>query len=270
MTTTPVLWGVLNVTPDSFSDGGLFLAPEEAVAHARELLAGGASVIDVGGESTRPGAPRVPVDEEQSRVVPVIGALVSEGITVSIDTMNAATAAAAIEAGVRYVNDVSGGLADPDMLDVIAQSSVDYVLMHWRGHSDQMDSLATYEDVVTEVCQELQERLEAAQEAGISADRIILDPGLGFAKTPQHNWALVAGLEELGALGQRVLVGASRKRFLGDIVGGEHAPSDRDGVSAVVSVLLAERGVWGLRVHNPLVHRQALDVWHSVSKEGKS
>lgn len=270
MIATPVLWGILNVTPDSFSDGGLFLSPESAVSHARRLLAEGASVIDVGGESTRPGASRVPVEEEQSRVMPVIRALVAEGITVSIDTMNASTAAAAIKAGVGYVNDVSGGLADPDMMNVVAQSPVDYVLMHWRGHSDQMDTLASYQDVLREVMEELRSRLDAAEEAGISADRVVIDPGLGFAKTPQHNWAVIAGMNELVALGHRVLVGASRKRFLGEIVGGDHAPADRDGVSAVLGALLAEKGVWGLRVHDPLVHRQALDVWHAVSRGGQS
>ena len=270
MITTPELWGIVNVTPDSFSDGGLFVAPEVAVAHARELLADGASVIDVGGESTRPGAPRVSVEEEQARVLPVISALVAEGITVSIDTMNASTAVAAIDAGVRYVNDVSGGLADPDMVGVIAHSSVDYVVMHWRGHSEHMDALATYDDVVLEVSRELQERLETLQQAGVTAKRIVIDPGLGFAKTPQHNWAVVAGMETLVALGHRVLVGASRKRFLGEIVEGEHSPTERDGVSAVVGVFLAERGVWGLRVHNPKVHRQALDVWHAVSRGGQS
>jgi dihydropteroate synthase len=264
----PVLWGVLNVTPDSFSDGGVFLEQQAAVTHARALVDAGADVIDIGGESTRPGAPRVAPAIEQERVLPVIHALKDEGFTLSIDTMNSSTAAAAIAEGVAYVNDVSGGLADPEMLSVVAASSVDYVMMHWRGHSDQMDSLATYQDVGREVAVELQERLENAQAAGIAPQRIILDPGVGFAKTPHHNWQLLSDLGQIVRLGHRVLVGASRKRFLGELLPAGHQPADRDGVSATLGALLAEQGVWGLRVHNPLVHREALDVWQSLSQGG--
>ena len=264
----PVLWGVLNVTPDSFSDGGAFLETQAALEHARAMAQEGAVVIDIGGESTRPGAPRITPALEQERVLPVIQALKAEGFTLSIDTMNASTAAGAIAGGVSYVNDVSGGLADPDMFSVVAGAPVDYVMMHWRGHSDQMDSLANYGDVVKEVCDELRGRLESARAAGIDPERVILDPGLGFAKTPQHNWELLAGLEKILGLGHRVLVGASRKRFLGELLPTVHQAPERDGVSATLGALLAQRGVWGLRVHNPLVHREALDVWQSLSQGG--
>jgi dihydropteroate synthase len=264
----PVLWGVLNVTPDSFSDGGDYLETEVALAHAREMVKAGATVVDVGGESTRPGAPRVEPRLEQQRVLPILQALKSEGFTLSIDTMNASTASAAIAAGVSYVNDVSGGLADPDMFSVVAGSSVEYVLMHWRGHSDQMDSLANYQDVAREVSEELRERVESAEACGIVSQRIILDPGLGFAKTPQQNWELLAGFRHYAQLGHRVLVGASRKRFLGELLTPGHQPAERDAVSATLGVLLAHKGVWGLRVHNPRAHSEALDVWQSLSQGG--
>ncbi len=264
----PVLWGVLNVTPDSFSDGGEFLSQDLAVAHAASLVEQGAAVIDVGGESTRPGAQRVAPEVEAERVIPVIEALTKRGILASIDTMNASTASAAIRAGATIVNDVSGGLADPDMFSVVAKAGVDYVIMHWRGHSDVMDDLARYEDVASEVRSELQERVALAMEAGIGADRIILDPGVGFAKTPAHNWALLAGIDEVTSLGHRVLVGASRKRFLGELLPRGHAMPERDEPSAVLGALLAERGIWGLRVHNPLIHTRAFDVWQALSEGG--
>jgi dihydropteroate synthase len=263
--TRPVLWGVLNVTPDSFSDGGLFVQHETALAHARELTQHGALIIDVGGESTRPGATRVDPDEEMERVIPVITGLSSSGITVSVDTMNASTAQAALDAGARYVNDVSGGLADPRMLSVVAASTADYVITHWRGHSTHMDALAHYDDVVADVCAELGSRIDAATKAGIAPERIIIDPGLGFAKNPEHNWALIHRIDALQELGARALVGASRKRFLGELLEPGHDVSTRDGVSAVLGVLLAQRGVWGLRVHNPGIHTQALDVWQAVN-----
>lgn len=264
----PVLWGVLNVTPDSFSDGGEFLAQELALAQAASLVEQGAAVVDVGGESTRPGAKRVAPEVEQERVIPVIQALTKRGVVASIDTMNASTASAAIGAGATIVNDVSGGLADPDMFSVVAKAGVDYVIMHWRGHSDLMEDLARYQDVASEVRTELQERIAVAMEAGINANRIILDPGVGFAKTPAHNWALLSGIDEVTSLGHRVLVGASRKRFLGELLPEGHAMTERDQPSAVLGALLAERGVWGLRVHNPLVHTRALDVWQALSEGG--
>lgn len=264
----PILWGVLNVTPDSFSDGGRFTVLETALAHAAEMVAAGAGVIDVGGESTRPGATRVDSSEEMSRVIPVIRELAVRGYTLSVDTMNADTAESALAAGAQIVNDVSGGQADPRMLSVVADSSADYVIMHWRGHSEQMDALATYADVLSEVREELSERVGAARLAGIAPERIILDPGLGFAKNSDHNWAVLAGLHELDTLGCRLLVGASRKRFLGEILPPGHDIVDRDGPSAALAVVMAEHGVWALRVHNPRVHTEALDVWQAV-REGR-
>ena len=266
--TRPVLWGVLNVTPDSFSDGGDFFSPDLAIARAALLVEHGAGVVDVGGESTRPGAQRVAPEVEQERVIPVVEALTQRGYVTSIDTMNASTARAAIEAGATIVNDVSGGLADPEMFSLVAQSGVDYVIMHWRGHSDVMDELARYDNVATEVRSELQERVALAMEAGITAERIILDPGVGFAKTPAHNWALLSGIDEVTSLGHRVLVGASRKRFLGELLAEGHEMTQRDEPSAVLGALLAEQGVWGLRVHDPLIHTRALDVWQALAKGG--
>ena len=265
----PVLWGVLNVTPDSFSDGGQFLSLDLALAQATMLTKHGADLIDVGGESTRPGAQRVAPDVEQERVIPVIEALTERGYVVSIDTMNASTARAAIEAGATIVNDVSGGLADPDMFSVVAEAEVDYVIMHWRGHSNVMNDLAHYDNVARDVRNELHERASMAIEAGIRPERIILDPGVGFAKTPAHNWQLLAGLDEVVALGFRVLVGASRKRFLGELLPEGHEIAQRDESSAVVGALLAERGVWGLRVHDPLIHTRALDVWQALAQGGQ-
>lgn len=264
----PVLWGILNVTPDSFSDGGRFDTLDSALAQADNLLASGAQIIDVGGESTRPGATRVDPTEEIRRVIPVIHALVAAGHTVSVDTMNAGTAREAIGVGVHIVNDVSGGLADPRMLSVVAESDAQYVIMHWRGHSVDMDERATYTDVVTEVTGELAIRLDAACAAGIALENIILDPGIGFAKNSDQNWALLSGVSAIGELGCRVLVGASRKRFLGELLPAGHEMTERDRPSAVVSVMAAECGVWGLRVHEPRVHTEALDVWQAV-REGR-
>lgn len=262
----PVLWGVLNVTPDSFSDGGRWVELDLALSHAHDMLEQGASVIDVGGESTRPGAHRITPEEEQRRIVPVISALAAAGVRVSADTMNASTALAALAAGAEIINDVSGGLGDPDMFAAVASSGADYVLMHWRAHSDVMDDHARYNDVVREVVGELRVRLEAAIAAGIDPARVIIDPGLGFAKTAEHNWAVLSHIDQVIALGHRVLVGASRKRFLGELIGNGHEPAERDGVSAALGVVLAGRGVWGLRVHNPLPHAQALDVWQAVER----
>ncbi|MGH3487704.1 MAG: dihydropteroate synthase, partial [Actinopolymorphaceae bacterium] len=222
--------GVLNVTPDSFSDGGRWLEPDRAIAHGHELLTEGADVVDVGGESTRPGAPRPPVEEELRRVLPVVRALASDGALVSIDTMRAGVARAAVEAGAVVVNDVSGGLADPAMLPYVATSGASYICMHWRGHSDQMQARATYGDVVADVVAELRGRRDEALAAGIPAERIAIDPGIGYAKTADHNWAVLAALDEVVRLGHPVLVGGSRKRFLGallaDPVTGEPRPED--------------------------------------------
>ncbi|GHH49963.1 dihydropteroate synthase [Lentzea cavernae] len=241
--------GVLNVTPDSFSDGGRYIDRRDAVAHGVELFKRGADVIDVGGESTRPGAERVEAAEEIARIAPVIRALVDEGVPVSVDTMWAAVASAALEAGASIVNDVSGGLADPEMASVVAAAGVPYVLMHWRGHSTEMDALATYDDVVTDVRSELLERVEAALAAGVAESSIVLDPGLGFAKLGDHNWELLQRLDELVELGFPVLVGASRKRFLGTLLGGR-PPGGREDATAAVSALAAFNGAWGVRVHD--------------------
>ncbi|WP_040766527.1 dihydropteroate synthase [Tsukamurella sp. 1534] len=250
--------GVVNVTANSFSDGGRYLDTGAAVAKARELVADGAAIIDVGGESTRPGAHRVPADVERDRVVPVIAALAADGIAVSVDTMRASVAEAALEAGVAIVNDVSGGRADPGMARVVAASDVPWILMHWRPSpgAPGADTWAAihhgvtdYDDVVTEVRDELLHQADAAIAAGIAPDRIVLDPGLGFAKDADHNWALLHGLDTLQDTGFRVLVGASRKRFLGELLGGR-PPAGREVATAAVSALSAQAGVWGVRVHD--------------------
>ncbi|MGW6936625.1 dihydropteroate synthase [Lentzea sp. NPDC054927] len=241
--------GVLNVTPDSFSDGGRYLDRQDAVAHGVEMHRRGADLIDVGGESTRPGAERVDPAEEIARIVPVIRELVAAGVPVSVDTMRATVASAALEAGASIVNDVSGGLADPGMAAVVAAAGVPYVLMHWRGHSTEMDSLAQYDDVVSDVRSELLERVETAMAAGVAESSIVLDPGLGFAKLGDHNWELLQRLDELVELGFPVLVGASRKRFLGTLLG-NRPPDGREDATAAVSALAAFNGAWGVRVHD--------------------
>ncbi|WP_092529709.1 dihydropteroate synthase [Amycolatopsis arida] len=245
--------GVLNVTPDSFSDGGRYLHLDDALAHAHEMWRRGADIIDVGGESTRPGAARVEADTEIARVLPVVRALAADGLLLSVDTTRAAVAAAALEAGARVINDVSGGLADPDMARVAADSGQPWILMHWRGHSKDMNALASYADVVAEVRAELSARVEAALTAGVANDAIVLDPGLGFAKHAEHDWTLLHSLESLLALGFPVLVGASRKRFLGrllaDPAGEPRPPAGREDATAAVSALAAANGAWGVRVH---------------------
>lgn len=248
-----LVMGVVNVTPDSFSDGGQWFEPDRAVAHGLELLAQGADLLDVGGESTRPGAARVPEDEELRRVLPVVRALVAQGAVVSVDTTRPAVARAAVEAGAAIVNDVSGGLADAGMCRMIAETGVVYVAMHWRGHADVMDALAVYDDVVTDVRDELARRLDALVAVGVRLEQVVLDPGLGFAKPGQDNWPLLAHLDVLAALGRPVLVGASRKRFLGHLLAGPDgvpvAPQDRDRATAAVTALAAAAGAWCVRVH---------------------
>ncbi|MDO8121705.1 dihydropteroate synthase [Isoptericola sp. b490] len=247
-----LVMGVVNVTPDSFSDGGRWFEPDAAVAHGLELLAQGADLVDVGGESTRPGAARVDPATERARVLPVVSALAKAGALVSVDTTRAAVAADAIEAGAALVNDVSGGLADSGMLPLVADAGVVYVAMHWRGHSDVMDGLAQYDDVVADVCDELSARLDAAVAAGVDPGQVVLDPGLGFAKTGSDNWPLLARLDRLTALGRPVLVGASRKRFLGHLLAGPDGPAPpeaRDRATAAVSALAAAAGAWCVRVH---------------------
>nr|BFE63726.1 dihydropteroate synthase [Dactylosporangium thailandense] len=260
--------GVLNVTPDSFSDGGRYADLEAAVAHARQMTAEGADIVDVGGESTRPGAGRVDAATESARVLPVIRALRAEGIAMSIDTTRAAVAAAALEAGVELVNDVSGGLADPDMGRVVAAAGCPWVLMHWRGHSRRMAELAVYGDVVKEVAAELLERVDAAVAAGVDPERIILDPGLGFAKRPEHTWRLAAHLPDLIALDHPVLVGSSRKshlgRLLADAEGHDRPAEDREAATVATTVLSVAAGAWGVRVHDVRGNVDAIKVWQAM------
>jgi dihydropteroate synthase len=259
-----LVMGVLNVTPDSFSDGGRWFDLDAAVAHGLALAAEGADVVDVGGESTRPGAARPGVAEELRRVLPVVQALVADGVVVSIDTMQAEVAAAAVQAGARLVNDVSGGLADPAMLGTVAGLDVPYVAMHWRGHSTVMQDRTRYDDVVTDVRRELADRLERARAAGIAPDRLVLDAGFGFAKTGEHNWELLRRLEELDALGVPQLVGVSRKAFLGALLADDdetpRPASERDDATTALTTLLAVRGVWGVRVHAVRASRDAIAV----------
>jgi dihydropteroate synthase len=249
----PVVMGVVNVTPDSFSDGGRYTTTDQAVAHAMSLRDEGADVLDIGGESTRPGATRPLVAEELGRVVPVIRALAGEGVPVSVDTMRSEVAEAALDAGAVMVNDVSGGLADPRVLDVVAERGAAFVAMHWRGHSEVMQQHASYADVVGEVCDELRRRLDSALDAGVGAERVVVDPGLGFAKTAAHNWELLARLPELSALGVPVLVGSSRKSFLGTLLatpdGSARPVWDREDAGVALTTIAAIQRVWGVRVH---------------------
>jgi dihydropteroate synthase len=256
--------GVVNVTPDSFSDGGALPNAEAAVAHGLALAAAGADLLDVGGESTRPGAERVDDDEELRRVLPVVAGLADAGLRVSIDTMRASTADQALACGAVMVNDVSGGLADPGMVGLVADREVPYVVMHWRGFSRDMQERAVYDDVVSDVVRELGERLTAVTAGGVDAQRIVLDPGLGFAKTPEHSWALLRALDRLASLGRPVLVGASRKGFLGALLAGrdgEPRPVDRrDAATTAVTALAATAGAWGVRVHDVAAAADAVRV----------
>jgi dihydropteroate synthase len=259
-----LVMGVLNVTPDSFSDGGRWFDLDAAVSHGLALAAEGADIVDVGGESTRPGAARPGAAEELRRVLPVVQALVGAGVVVSIDTMQAEVAAATVAAGARVVNDVSGGLADPDMLTTVAGLDVAYVAMHWRGHSTVMQDRTHYADVVTDVRDELRDRRDRARAAGIAPDRLVLDAGFGFAKTGDHNWELLRRLEELDTLGVPQLVGVSRKAFLGALLAdddGHPRPApERDDATTALTTLLALRGVWGVRVHAVRASRDAIAV----------
>lgn len=248
-----LVMGVVNVTPDSFSDGGHWFERDEAIAHGLRLVAEGADLVDVGGESTRPGAARVDQEEELRRVLPVISALAAAGVVVSVDTMRAEVADAALGAGAALVNDVSGGLADPLMAPLVARARVPYIAMHWRGYSDVMEQRTHYDDVVRDVAAELGARLQALVDAGLDPRQVLLDPGLGFAKRAGHNWELLAHLDRLAALGRPVVVGASRKRFLGSLLAGPDgepaAIRDRDDATAATSALAATSGAWCVRVH---------------------
>ncbi|EPH41074.1 putative Dihydropteroate synthase 1 [Streptomyces aurantiacus JA 4570] len=261
--------GVVNVTPDSFSDGGRWFDTTAAVKHGIDLVAQGADLVDVGGESTRPGAPRVDEEEELRRVVPVVRGLAAEGVTVSVDTMRARVAQQALAAGAVLVNDVSGGLADPGMVPAVAAAQAPFVVMHWRGFLTDIHVRPSYEDVVSEVVDELHARVEAAIAGGIAPERIVVDPGLGFSKDAEHDLALLARLDRILALGRPVLVAASRKRFLGRVLAGpEGAPPparERDAATAAVSALAAHQGAWAVRVHEVRATADAVRVAQAVT-----
>lgn len=265
-----LVMGVLNVTPDSFSDGGLFLDADRAVAHGLALVEDGADLVDVGGESTRPGARRIDPEVELARIVPVVTGLVAGGAAVSIDTMRAEVAQVAVGLGACIVNDVSGGLADPGMHAAVAALGVPYVAMHWRGFGDRMDQLAVYADVVEDVRTELSARVADATAAGLDPRALVLDPGLGFAKDADHNWALLNHLDRLAELGHPLLVGASRKRFLGTLLadpsGEPRALPDRDRATDAVSALAALAGAWCVRVHDVRGSRDAVEVARAWSR----
>ena len=245
--------GILNATPDSFADGGEHFTYPDAVDHGLKLIAEGADLIDVGGESTRPGAERVSAAEEERRVVNVISKLADAGKPISIDTMRASTARAAVIAGASIINDVSGGLADPQMLQTAARLQLPYIAMHWRGASKDMNSKAIYGDVVNDVLAELNERIEAALDAGIAKDKLIIDPGIGFAKDAEHNWAIIDSIDRFVDLGYPVLVGASRKRFLGG-----DSPDEREAATIQLTKRLGTTGVWAVRVHSVKPHKEVL------------
>jgi len=258
--------GILNVTPDSFADGGRYPTTDLALKRAEEMMSEGVEIIDVGGESTKPGADRITQAEEVARVIPVINELAKKDTPISIDTTRASVAEQAIKLGVSYVNDVSGGLADPEMYKLIAKHpKVQYIIMHWRAHSKTMQDHAIYKDVVKEVKEELEARIEDAIKAGVNPDQIIIDPGLGFAKLPEHNWELLRNIDRIALLGYPILIGASRKRFLGELTGSSN-PDDREAASIAVTAMVAKQGVWGVRTHSVKPHRDAIATVNSFAK----
>lgn len=270
-----LVMGVVNVTPDSFSDGGLWFDRDAAIKHGRDLLAEGADIIDVGGESTRPGAQRVSQQEELRRVIPVITALATEGALVSVDTMRVEVAEAALAAGARIVNDVSGGLADPAMPRLVARARVPYVVMHWRGHSHDMQTRAVYADVIGEVCDELRQRMDTVVAEGIDPELIVIDPGIGFAKSAEHNWVLLAHLDRIRTLGRPVLLATSRKTFLGKLLAapdGTPRPSpERGDATVATTALVAAQGAWCVRVHEVRPNVDAVRVvaaWQAAQSSG--
>ena len=255
--------GILNVTPDSFADGGRHFSIDDALKRAEEMIRGGVDIIDIGGESTKPGSDRISEAEEEARVMAVITALAKKEIPLSIDTTRATIADKAIKGGATYVNDVSGGLADPGMYALIAKNpKIQYIIMHWRSHSKTMQGHAIYEDVVKEVREELEERINSALDAGVSTEQIIIDPGIGFSKSAEHNWELLKNIDRFALLGYPVLVGASRKRFLGE----ERDPADREAASIALTGLLAKQGIWGVRTHSVKPHRDAIAIVESLRK----
>lgn len=258
--------GILNVTPDSFADGGRHFTIEDALNRADQMIVEGVDIIDVGGESTKPGADRVTEKEEEARVIPVISELVKREKPISIDTTRAVIAEKAIKLGVSYVNDVSGGLADPAMYSLIAKNpQVQYIIMHWRAHSKTMQEHATYKDVVKEVKEELEERINSAIEAGVEPEQIIIDPGIGFSKLGEHNWELLRNIDRLALLGYPILIGASRKRFLGELVGAT-SPDDREAASIAITAMVAKQNVWGVRTHSVKPHRDAIATVNAFAK----
>ena len=261
-----VVMGILNITPDSFADGGKYLSKDDAVSGGRRLVAEGADIIDVGGESTRPGAERVSETEELKRVIPVIKELVKDGAVVSVDTMRAEVAKEAIAVGATYINDVSGGLADEKMAEVIASNpKVQYIVMHWRGHSKNMQEQVIYKDVVKEVKEELDERVSSLLKAGVSNEQIILDPGIGFAKESDHNWQILQNIDRIQLLGYPLLVGVSRKRFLGELINAKD-PNDREAATIALTTELARLKVWGVRTHAVKAHQDAISVIERMRK----
>lgn len=258
--------GILNVTPDSFADGGKHFSISNALQRADEMIAEGVDIIDVGGESTKPGAERVTLEQELERVVPVITELVKKDAAVSVDTTRSVVAEQAIKLGAHYVNDVSGGLADPKMYQVIANHpNVQYIIMHWRAHSKNMQELANYKDVVKEVKEELEARIESATEAGVNPEQIIIDPGIGFSKLAEHNWELLKNLDRLALLGYPILVGASRKSFLGQLTGSTN-PDDREAASIAITAFVAKQNLWAVRTHSVKPHRDAIATVEQLSK----
>jgi dihydropteroate synthase len=261
-----LVMGILNVTPNSFADGGKYFSKTDAINHGRRLIAEGADIIDIGGESTRPGAERVTEAEEMERVIPVIEELLKDGAVVSVDTMRANVAKEAIKLGVSYINDVSGGLADENMASVIAANPfIQYIVMHWRGHSKQMQSKAIYQDVVREVKAELDERVTTLIKQGVNPEQIILDPGIGFAKESEHNWELLKNIDRLQMLGYPLLVGVSRKRFLGELLN-VNEPEGREFATISLTSELARQKVWGVRTHSVKAHKDAIAVIERLRK----
>jgi len=258
--------GILNITPDSFADGGKYLSRSDAINQGRRLITEGVDIIDVGCESTRPGAERISEEEELIRVIPVVSELVKDGAVISVDTMRAEVAKQAIAAGATYINDVSGGLADEKMVQVIASNpNVQYIVMHWRGHSKEMQKQAVYEDVVKEVKDELDERVTALLKTGVSTEQIILAPGIGFAKNSEHNWQILQNIERFQLLGYPLLVGVSRKKFLGELINAPE-PDNREAATIALTTELARLGVWGVRTHAVKSHKDAISVVERLRK----
>jgi dihydropteroate synthase len=258
--------GILNITPDSFADGGKYLSKLDAINQGRRLITEGVDIIDVGGESTRPGAERISEEDELTRAIPVVIELIKDGAVISVDTMRAEVAKQAIAAGATYINDVSGGLADEKMAQVIASNpNVQYIVMHWRGHSKDMQKQAVYEDVVKEVKEELDERVTALLKSGVSTEQIILDPGIGFAKSSEHNWQILQNIERFQLLGYPLLVGVSRKKFLGELINSSE-PDNREAATIALTTELARLGVWGVRTHAVKAHKDAISVVERLRK----